>query len=216
MTLANLITRLQKRDKDGPFRTQDANVAEYRNKGKVKARFQKFEVKLIQKAPSNFKRQAQPPMKNNFGGRCGNCGKMRRKSSERCRKAMGENQSNLTEADLCDVVTEAHMVEENPKTWWYDTCATTHICTDRDMFSTYQKCKSEDHVKMGNISQSKIKGTGKVVLKMTSGMEIILTNVKHVPNMRKNLIFGSLMSTHSFGIHFESDQLILGKNRVFI
>ena len=47
------------------------------------------------------------------------------------------------------MVTEAHMVEENPKTWWYDTGATTHICIDRDMFSTYQKCKSEDHVKMG-------------------------------------------------------------------
>ena len=90
LTLENLITRLQKRDKDGPFRTQDANVAEYRNKGKVEARFQKFELKLIQKAPSNFKRQAQPPMKNNFGGRCGNCGKMRHKSSECRRKAMGK------------------------------------------------------------------------------------------------------------------------------
>lgn len=129
---------------------------------------------------------------------------------------MGKNQSNLTEADLCDVVTVAHIVEENPKTWWYDTSATTHICTDRYIFSTYQKCKSEDHVKTGNISKSKIKGTRKVVLKMTSGMEITLTNVKHVPNMRKNLISGSLMSTHSFGIHFESDQLIHKKNRVFI
>ena len=69
---------------------------------------------------------------------------------------------------------------------------------------------------MGNVSQSKIEGIGKVVLKMTSGMEVSLTNVKHVPDMRKNLISGSLMSKHGFGINFESDQLILRKNGVFI
>ena len=166
LTLANLITRLQneslKRDKDGQFCTQDANVSEYRNKGKGKARFQKSEPKLVQKSPSSLKRQAQPPMKNKFRGRCGNCGKMGHKSSECRRKAIGKNQSNLTEADLCAVVTEAQMVEENPKTWWYDTGATTHICIDRVMFSTYQKCKSEDHVVMENISQSKIESSGKL------------------------------------------------------
>ena len=101
---------------------------------------------------------------------------------------MGKNQADLTEADLCAVVTEANMVEDNPKEWWYDTGATTHICMDREMFSTYQKCKSEDHVVMENISQSKIESSGKFVLKMTSGMEITLTNVKHVPDMRKNMI----------------------------
>lgn len=51
---------------------------------------------------------------------------------------------------------------------------------------------------------------------MTSGMVNTLTNVKHVPDMMKNLISGSLMSKHGFGIHFESDKLILRKNGVFI
>ena len=49
---------------------------------------------------------------------------------------MGKNQANLTEADLCAVVTEANIVEQNPKEWWYDTGATTHICIDKEMFST--------------------------------------------------------------------------------
>ena len=77
----------------------------------------------------------------------------------------GENQANLTEA------------EGNPKKWWYDTCATTHICIDKEMFNTYQKCKFDDQVKMENVSQSKIEGIGKVLLKMTLGVEVTLTNV---------------------------------------
>ena len=101
---------------------------------------------------------------------------------------MRKNQANLTDADLCDVVTEANMVEDNPKNWWYDTIATTHICVDREMFSTYQKSKTKNQVKKENISQFKVEGTGKIVLKMTSGREVTLANVKHVPDMRNNLI----------------------------
>ncbi|CAA7023747.1 unnamed protein product [Microthlaspi erraticum] len=133
-----------------------------------------------------------------------------------CRsKAKEKNQANLTESDMVAVVTEANMVEENPMLWWYDTGATTHICIDRQMFSTYQKSKGDDRLLMGNVSHSKIEGTGKVVLKMTSGRELTLNNVKHVPDMRKNLISGTLMSKHGFAINFESDQLIL-RNMVFL
>lgn len=113
---------------------------------------------------------------------------------------------------MCDVVAETNMVEDNPKEWWYDICATTHICVDREMFSTYQKSKTNDQVKMRNISQSKIEVTVKVLFKMTSGLEVILTNVKHVPDMRNNIIYRSLMSKHAF----ESDQLISRKSDVFI
>ncbi|CAL9228858.1 unnamed protein product, partial [Arabidopsis halleri] len=66
------------------------------------------------------------------------------------------------------------MTNESPMEWWYDTGATTHICINRDMFSTYQKCKSGENLMMGNVSHSKIEGTGKVVLKLTSGMSVTL------------------------------------------
>ncbi|CAA7036276.1 unnamed protein product [Microthlaspi erraticum] len=132
-------------------------------------------------------------------------------------QGQGEKPSQLDRgSDMVAVVTEANMVEENPALWWYDTGATTHICIDRQMFSTYQKSKGDDRLLMGNVSHSKIEGTGKVVLKMTSGRELTLNNVKHVPDMRKNLISGTLMSKHGFAINFESDQLILRKHGVFI
>ncbi|CAA7034057.1 unnamed protein product [Microthlaspi erraticum] len=191
LTLANLISRLQneslKREKAETVQTHDANVAEFRNK--PKGRFNPNKGPL-----------------NKVGHRGADCRS----------KAKEKNQANLTEDDMVAVVTEANMVEENPMLWWYDTGATTHICIDRQMFSTYQKSKEDARLLMGNVSHSKIEGTGKVVLKMTSGRELTLNNVKHVPDMRKNLISGTLMSKHGFAINFESDQLILRKNGVFI
>ncbi|CAA7035407.1 unnamed protein product [Microthlaspi erraticum] len=120
--------------------------------------------------------------------------------------------AHLTEDDLCAVVTEVNNVEDNPREWWYDTGATIHICNDMDMFSTYQKCNNGERLLMGNTGSSKIEGHGKVVLKMTSGKEITLQNVKHVTDMRKNLISGTLMSKAGFATNFESDKLVLKKH----
>src|SRR5690606_8458852 len=118
-----------------------------------------------------------------FKGKCHYCHKVGHKTIE-CRSKIRDEkaQANLTEEDLVAVVTEVNVVENNnAKEWWYDTGATTHICTDKAMFSTYQKSKTHEKLFMGNIAVSKIEGRGKVILKMTSGHEVTLTNVKHVP-----------------------------------
>lgn len=44
---------------------------------------------------------------------------------------MEKNQANVTEAGMCDVVREANMVEDDPKEFWYDTYAITHVCAKR-------------------------------------------------------------------------------------
>ena len=51
---------------------------------------------------------------------------------------------------------------------------------------------------MGNSITLEIKGQGKVVLKMTSGKDLTLINVLYVPDIRKNLVFGSLLNNHKF------------------
>ncbi|CAA7017274.1 unnamed protein product [Microthlaspi erraticum] len=89
-------------------------------------------------------------------------------------------------------------------------------CVLWDMFSTYQKCNNGERLLMGNTGSSKIEGHGKVVLKMTSGKEITLQNVKHVTDMRKNLISGTLMSKAGFATNFESDKLVLKKHGVYL
>ncbi|KAG7548041.1 hypothetical protein ISN44_As12g032490 [Arabidopsis suecica] len=209
LSLQNLIARLQneatKRVKSRFIATHDANMAEYKRKCKAKVVYNNKGTappnkggnnKIVPQPSTSFKKQGEQGEFKKSSVKCTFCHK---------------------KGDLCAVVTEANVVmtNESPLEWWYDTGATTHICINRDMFTTYQKCKSGEKLMTGNVSHSKIEGTDKVVLKLTSGMSVTLTNVKHVPDMRKNLISGTLMNKHGFAINLESE-LILRKNGVFI
>ena len=69
---------------------------------------------------------------------------------------------------------------------------------------------------MGNSSSSKVEGQGKVVLKMTSGKELTLNDVLHVPEILKNLVSGSLLSKKGFKLVFVSDNFILTKNGMYV
>ncbi|XP_075494791.1 uncharacterized protein LOC142532361 [Primulina tabacum] len=94
----------------------------------------------------------------------------------------------------------------NPMEWWIDTGATRHVCSDKGMFATLEESENVKKLFMGNSATSEIKGQGKVVLKMTSGKELTLNNVLYVPDIRKNLVSGSLLNKHGFRIVFESDK----------
>ena len=61
---------------------------------------------------------------------------------------------------------------------------------------------------MRNSATFEIKGQGKVVLKVTFVKELTLTNVLYVPNIRKNLMSGSLLNNHGFRLMFELDKFV--------
>uniref|UniRef100_A0A2N9HXG0 Integrase catalytic domain-containing protein n=1 Tax=Fagus sylvatica TaxID=28930 RepID=A0A2N9HXG0_FAGSY len=84
------------------------------------------------------------------------------------------------------------------------------------MFSTYQSVGYGEQLFMGNSSTSKVEGKGKVVLKMSSGKELTLNDVLHVPDIRKNLVSGSLLSKNGFQLVFESDKFLLTKNGMLV
>ncbi|KAL4582349.1 hypothetical protein LXL04_006896 [Taraxacum kok-saghyz] len=72
--------------------------------------------------------------------------------------------------------------------WVIDTAASYHATPDQDLFATY---KSGDHgtVKMGNTSSSSIAGIGDHVhIKTKVGCTLVLKDVRHVPDLRMNLI----------------------------
>ncbi|KAL0322288.1 UNVERIFIED_CONTAM: Retrovirus-related Pol polyprotein from transposon TNT 1-94 [Sesamum calycinum] len=69
---------------------------------------------------------------------------------------------------------------------------------------------------MGNSATSNIVGIGNVVLKMTSGKELTLIDVLHVPDIQKNLVSGSLLVKSGFRLVFESNKFVLTKNSHFI
>ncbi|XP_075499434.1 uncharacterized protein LOC142537833 [Primulina tabacum] len=161
--------------------------------------------------------------KKKFSGKCYNCDGMGHKASD-CKKPKRNREVNVVEnisqevsnMNLCAVISEVNLVGSNPREWWIDTGATRHVCSDKEMFATLEESKNGEKLFMGNSVTSEIKGQGKVVLKMTSGKELTLNNVLYVPDIRKNLVSGSLLNKHGFSIVFESDKVVLSKSGMFV
>ena len=162
--------------------------------------------------------------KQKFQGKCFNCDKIGHKSSE-CRlpkknknheaNVVNDITQDVADIDLCAVISEVNLVGSNPREWWIDTGATRHICSDKGLFTSFEPMNGEK-LFMGNSATSEIEGQGKVVLKMTSGKELTLNNVLYVPEIRKNLVSGSLLSKHGFRMVFESDKVVLTKSGMYV
>ena len=97
-----------------------------------------------------------------------------------------------------------------------DTEATRHICSDKKMFPSYEAINDGEQLFMGNSSTSKIEGKGNVILKMTSRKELTPNDVLHVPEIRKNLVSGSLLGKKGFRLVFEFDKFVLTKSGIYV
>ena len=84
------------------------------------------------------------------------------------------------------------------------------------MFSIFELVETREKVFIGNFATSKIKDQGKVVLKMTYGKKLTLTNVLYVPEIRKSLVSGSLLNNHGFQLVFESNKFIFSKSGMYV
>ncbi|XP_023766817.1 uncharacterized protein LOC111915387 [Lactuca sativa] len=138
----------------------------------------------------------------NSGGKSGNPG--------------SSNQENVIESTKLFVgIIETNLVS-NGVDWWVDIGATRHICNSKSMFTTYQQVDDGEPMFMGNATTTKVEGQGKVNLKLTSGKDLMLTNVFHVPAMTKNLISGPMLSNKGFKMVFESDKFVLTKGPTYV
>ena len=161
--------------------------------------------------------------KQKFQGKCFNCDKKGHKSTECKLPKKKKHEANLLDRiegdmenmNLTAMVSEVNMIGSNPKEWWIDTGATRHVCTNKDLFTTFEKIEGEKMF-MGNSASSAIEGQGKVLLKMTSGKTLTLNDVLYVPEIRKNLVSGSLLNKHGFRMVFESDKVILSKSGMYV
>jgi hypothetical protein len=220
MTMEDLILRLRieedNRGSEKKFNvaTEKANIVEHRQSSKTNSgRGSKLAPKGGISKPSKFQ------------GKCYNCDKVGHRSSD-CKKPKKPNKKKeanmvndiskeMSDIDLCATVSEVNLVGSNPREWWIDTGATRHICSDKAIFSSLQASDAGEKLYMGNSATSTIEGEGTVILKMTSGKNLTLKNVLYVPDIRKNLVSGSLLNKHGFRIVIESDKVILSKSGMF-
>ncbi|XP_057510960.1 uncharacterized protein LOC130793312 [Actinidia eriantha] len=86
---------------------------------------------------------------------------------------------------------------------------------DKRMFTAFESATNGEKVFMRNSATSDVAGIGKVVLKMTLGKKLTLNNVLFVPEIRKNLVSGSLLTRHGFRMIFEADRVALSKVGIY-
>ncbi|GKF78463.1 zinc finger, CCHC-type containing protein [Tanacetum coccineum] len=113
-------------------------------------------------------------------------------------------------------VSEAYFVQDNDVAWWIDSGATIHVCKDRCWFKTYESLNDGSILHMGNESTTLVHGRGCVYLKFSSGKIILLFNVLHVPNIRKNLVSSSVLNNCVYKQVIKSNKFVLSKPGVFI
>ena len=71
--------------------------------------------------------------------------------------------------------------------WVIDSEAFVHATSWENFFTSYTR-GDFGSVKMGNNNMAKVIGFGDVILETDSGSRLVLKNVKHVPDIRVNII----------------------------
>ncbi|KAK0601893.1 hypothetical protein LWI29_028495 [Acer saccharum] len=167
------------------------------------------EAKQVPQHSKNKKRKFDSKKNQSFKkkGSCHHCGKPGHFKRE-CRLLKKKKEENTS--NFMAMISEINALEDDT-TWWIDSSATRHVCMDRSLFTTNEKVDDGNILYMGNSSTATIEGKGNVRIEFTSGKILTLTDVCHVPEVRKNLVSGSLLNKHGFKLVFESDNFVLTK-----
>ncbi|GJY79369.1 zinc finger, CCHC-type containing protein [Tanacetum coccineum] len=94
--------------------------------------------------------------------------------------------------------------------------ATIHVCKDRCWFKTYESLNDGSILHMVNESIALVHGRSCVDLRFSSGKIVLLFNVLHVLNIRKNLVSSSILDNCGYKQVIESNKFVLSKHGVFI
>ncbi|PHU14265.1 hypothetical protein BC332_15470 [Capsicum chinense] len=160
--------------------------------------------------------------KKKFKGKCFNYSKIGH-TSKYCRtpnKGKEKDQANLIESnkewdDLCAMFSEYNLTG-NPHEWWMDSGATHHVCTNKELFSSFALAQVEEMIYMANYATAKVEGTGKIYLKMTFGKVLTLNNVLYVLELRRNLISISLLDKNGFKCVIVSGKIVISKREMYV
>ncbi|GKA97760.1 retrovirus-related pol polyprotein from transposon TNT 1-94 [Tanacetum coccineum] len=84
------------------------------------------------------------------------------------------------------------------------------------MFKTYTAASEDKKVLLGDHHTTNVAGIGNAELKFTSGKTVILKDVMHTPEIRKNLVSGYLLNKAGFVQTIGADLFTLTKNGMFV
>ncbi|KAG8474474.1 hypothetical protein CXB51_031434 [Gossypium anomalum] len=99
--------------------------------------------------------------------------------------------------------------------WILDSGCTFHMSPNRDWFTTYETV-SEGVVLIGNNALCKIAGVGTIKVKMFDRVVRTLSDVRHVPKLKRNLISLSTLDSKGYRYTAESGVLKISKRSLVV
>ncbi|KAG8501651.1 hypothetical protein CXB51_004782 [Gossypium anomalum] len=136
------------------------------------------------------------------------CYKLQNKIKREAANQKGKQPENSGEADVVEDYSDGELLVASvndskvSEEWILDSGCTFHMSPNRDWFTTYETV-SEGVVLMGNNASCKIAGVGTIKVKMFDGVVRTLSDVRYVPELKRNLI--SLSTLDSKGYRYTAE-----------
>ncbi|KAG8496686.1 hypothetical protein CXB51_007936 [Gossypium anomalum] len=149
------------------------------------------------------------------------CYKLQNKIKREAANQKGKQPENSGEADVVEYYSDGELLVASvndskvSEEWILDSGCTFHMSPNRDWFTTYETV-SEGVVLMGNNASCKIAGVGTIKVKMFDGVVRTLSDVRYVPELKRNLISLSTLDSKGYRYTAESGVLKISKGSLVV
>ncbi|KAG8485684.1 hypothetical protein CXB51_019017 [Gossypium anomalum] len=148
------------------------------------------------------------------------CYKLQNKIKREVANQKGKQPENFGEVDTVEDYSDGELLVASvndskvSKEWILDLGCTFHMSPNRDWFTTYE-IVSKGVVLIGNNASCKIAGVGTIKVKIFDGVVRTLSDVRHVPELKRNLILLSTLNSKGYRYTAESGVLKISKAVAF-
>lgn len=209
----NRLLNEELRRKDGASTSSQALVTENRSRSKSRGR---GHDKFRDRSKSREKRQCYHCGKTGHLKR--NCYLLKKENSSQ-RQENDKNTTATVSGEDGEVTLVSHddccHVADVDTEWIVDSGASYHCVPKREYFSTY-KAGNFGTIKMGNQSVSQTVGIGDICVKTNVGCTLTLKDVRHIPDLRMNLISGSVLDKEGYHHHMGDSNWKLTKGSLVV
>ncbi|KAG8499392.1 hypothetical protein CXB51_005981 [Gossypium anomalum] len=149
------------------------------------------------------------------------CYKLQNKIKRKAANQKGKQPENFGEADVVEDYSDGELLVASvndfkvSEEWILDSGCTFHMSPNRDWFTTYETV-SEGVVLMGNNASCKIAGIGTIKVKMFDGVVKTLSDVRHVPELKRNLILLSTLDSKGYRYTAKNEVLKISKRSLVV
>eukprot|EP00253_Pinus_taeda_P030304 PITA_30304 len=93
--------------------------------------------------------------------------------------------------------------------WYLDSGASFHMTGDKNLFNTWEEKDLKMLIEMGDDRRYSVSGVGTVAFQRKHGAPLILTDVKYVPRLKKNLVLVTMLEEKGYDVVFNKGKAFL-------